>query len=76
METLDEAASAQEKLDLEFADGLKMIAQYVDNGGTSTSSSPTQLVDGDWGVEASIAAENATKQMFQVLESASSSSSA
>ena len=45
METLDEAASAQEKLDLEFADGLKMIAQYVDNGGTSTSSSPTQLVD-------------------------------
>ena len=73
METLDEAASAQEKLDLEFADGLKMIAQYVDNGGTSTSSSPTQLVDGDLGVEAAISAENATKQMFQVLESASSS---
>ena len=30
MEALDGAASANERLDLEFADGLKMIATYVD----------------------------------------------
>ena len=33
METLDLAADAQEKLDLEFADGLKLIAKFVDDGG-------------------------------------------
>ena len=32
METLDEAHSAQEKLDLEFDDGLKMVAKFVDDG--------------------------------------------
>ena len=40
METLDVAACAQEKLDLEFADGLKLIAKFVDDGGV-------QLIDND-----------------------------
>jgi hypothetical protein len=39
METLDLAANVHEKLDLEFADGLKMIARYVDGGMTTTIAS-------------------------------------
>jgi len=77
METLDEAASAQEKLDLEFADGLKMVVKCVDDGmknnyadeaSKDNANSATSLL----GEEASLAAKDATKQMFQLLESASS----
>ena len=32
MEALDGAAGAQDKLDLEFADGLRAIAKFVDDG--------------------------------------------
>lgn len=74
METLDEAASAQERLDLEFADGLKMIAKFVDDGMKDDDvSDGTQ--DGNnaaMGREASLAAEESFKQLFQLLESASS----
>ncbi|KAL3807457.1 hypothetical protein ACHAXA_002717 [Cyclostephanos tholiformis] len=38
METLDVAADPQEKLDLELADGLKMIARFVDDGMTMSES--------------------------------------
>jgi len=78
METLDEAASAQEKLDLEFADGLKMVAKFVDDGmknnnladeaSKDNANSATPLLE----EKASLAAKDATKQMFQLLESASS----
>lgn len=74
METLDESASAQEKLDLEFADGLKMIAKFVDDGmkNSDTIKNPNSDAIEVVGEEASKAAENATNQMFQLLKSASS----
>mmetsp|Transcript_35972 Transcript_35972/g.86832 ORF Transcript_35972/g.86832 Transcript_35972/m.86832 type:complete len:637 (-) Transcript_35972:527-2437(-) len=74
METLDEYASAQEKLDLQFADGLKIIAKFVDVG--TKNSDHTMIVKNassiSVGTDASKAAENATDQVFQLLESASS----
>ena len=75
METLDEVATSQEKLDLEFADGLKMIARFVDDGGKSSdvaTLNQDQLNDAVGVEEASNAAENAINQMFQLLQSASS----
>jgi len=72
METLDEASSAQERLDLEFADGLKMVAKFVDDGvkNIDTIKDPNSAIE--VGEEASKASENATSQLFQLLESASS----
>ena len=72
METLDDIANPQEKLDLEFADGLKMIAKFVDDGGIKNSTETIHHDDIEVGVEASKAADDATKQIFQLLESASS----
>lgn len=71
METLDEAASAQERLDLEFADGLKMVAKFVD-GGMKASDADESPNDFTSGADASLAAREAITQMFQLLESASS----
>mmetsp|Transcript_15658 Transcript_15658/g.28433 ORF Transcript_15658/g.28433 Transcript_15658/m.28433 type:complete len:519 (+) Transcript_15658:1-1557(+) len=75
METLDEAASVQDKLDLEFADGLKMVAKFVDDGMKNNDTDEASIKDlknaVTMGDEASLAAKNATKQMFQLLESAS-----
>ncbi|KAL9188364.1 hypothetical protein ACHAXT_006742 [Thalassiosira profunda] len=70
MDTLDEAATAQEKLDLEFADGLKMVAKFVDDGREATEADAS----GDAAAvgKASVAAGAAIQQTFQLLESASS----
>lgn len=74
METLDKAASVQEKLDLDFADGLKMIAKFVDDGLESSADTNKEIDNGSIcvGGDASKAATSATNQMFQLLESASS----
>ena len=72
METLDDIASPQEKLDLEFADGLKMIARFVDEGGIKNSIETKHHDDIEVGVDESKAADDATKEIFQLLESASS----
>ena len=75
METLDEAANVQEKLDLEFADGLKMIAKFVDDGLESSANTNKEIDNSSIscvGGDASKAATSATNQMFQLLESASS----
>lgn len=73
METLDDAATSQEKLDLELADGLKMVAKFVDygmkNDNATDSSEDTNIVVSLR--ETAVAANNATEQMFQLLESAS-----
>lgn len=42
MESLDLAASSDQKLDLEFADGLRCIAKCVDNGANFTSNTAVQ----------------------------------
>lgn len=72
METLDVASSAQEKLDLQFADGLKMVAKFVDGGTKSTNAVKDTTITSEVGEKASRASENATNQLFQLLESASS----
>jgi len=72
MQTLDEAATSQEKLDLEFADGLKMVAKFVDDGMTNDSDNASAKSTVTLGDEETSAALNATDQMFQLLESATS----
>ena len=67
METLDLAADVQEKLDLEFADGLKMMAKFVDDGAKIN-----ETIDGQSGVAA--LGEEATKaveNLFRLLDSVS-----
>jgi hypothetical protein len=66
MESLDDAANTQDKLDLELADGLKLIAKYVDQR-TMVEKSVVQTLP-DVGGAASEAIENSTKQMFRLLE--------
>lgn len=70
METLDVAATSQETLDLALADGLKTVAKFVDDGMEldSVEGGKSEAIIG----EASLAARDATKQMFQLLESATS----
>lgn len=69
MESLDDAADAQDKLDLEFADGLKMIAKCVDDRTKLGKSIETPITeDSIVGVETSKAIENAKKQMFRLLD--------
>ncbi len=72
MESLDDAANTQDKLDLEFADGLKLIAKYVDQR-TMVKKSVIQSLPDDAddiivGGVASKAVENAKKQIFRLLE--------
>jgi hypothetical protein len=67
METLDVAADAQEKLDLEFADGLKMIAKFVDDGVKIS-----ETINGQNGVSVLGAeATNSVENLFRLLDSVS-----
>ena len=67
METLDLAADAQEKLDLEFADGLKMVAKFVDDGVKISATINGLSGVAALGEEATKAADN----LFRLLDSVS-----
>lgn len=74
MESLDDAANAQDKLDLEFADGLKLITKYVDESsmfGKSTIQTLPDLDDIVIGDVTTKAIEGAKKQMFKLLDDTS-----
>ena len=62
METLDEAATSEEKLDLELADGLKIMASYVDDGNTT-------VLDLDGSSTNQASTTEGTEQLFQLLKS-------
>ena len=72
MESLDLAADSEQKLDLEFADGLKCIAKCVDAGmSPSLSANNTNNANVSPYVEAmqttSLKTEQVTQQLFQIL---------
>lgn len=69
MEALDAAANAQDKLDLEFADGLKAIATFVDGGGKAAEAADAAARPPLGGA----AAKEATDRVMRLLEGASSS---
>ena len=62
METLDEAATSEEKLDLELADGLKIMASYVDDGNTT-------VLDLDGSSTNQASTTEGTEQLLQLLKS-------
>lgn len=88
MESLDDAATLEEKLDLAFADGLKCVAKFVDSaenddvnvtttaaGDDSTSTTTANDTATNEGSMQQVAqkAKHATTQFFQMLTSASTS---
>ncbi|KAL7548577.1 hypothetical protein ACHAWF_018871 [Thalassiosira exigua] len=75
METLDDAADEQEKLDLALADGIKFVAKFADDGMKDNTRGKDSLKEVEIVAarnEASLVADSTVKQMFQLLESASS----
>lgn len=74
MESLDDAANQQDKLDLEFADGLKLITKYVDESSMIGRSTIQTLPDLDENVIGDVttkAVESAKKQIFKLLDDTS-----
>ena len=68
MESLDDAANAQDKLDLEFADGLKMIVKCVDDRTKIGKSMEIPIVEEvTVGGSTSKAVENAKTHMYRLL---------
>lgn len=68
MESLDDAANMKDKLDLELADGLKILAKYVDSRSNIATTTKDPITDTMLGDKASQAVENAKKQMFRLLD--------
>ncbi|KAL7473913.1 hypothetical protein ACHAXS_014344 [Conticribra weissflogii] len=59
MPNLDDAATSEEKLDLKLADGLKVLASWVDAGGVSVGNDGGKLGE---------KAESAKNRLFQMLD--------
>ena len=77
MESLDLAANAEQKLDLELADGLKCIAKCVDSGSQSNGSLGESTIIGDQNnllIQAMQSTNQntneATQKLFQMLNNA------